>query len=497
MNMIDDLEKKEKQKSPNLINKKLKKHAHPTLRFWGKVFLVLAIALVGVGISLGVKVVMSISSHEITGDGEKISFFQQISHLFSKQGDKINGEKDDRINILLLGVGGYGHQGSLLTDTIIMLSFKPSTKQVAMLSIPRDLTVEYPGNYYWRKINNAIAFGLEMEYPGGGEALAVDLVEDVTGQEIHYYGRIDFAGFEQIIDGLGGIKINVENSFVDYTYPTDDYGLQTLSFTAGEQIMDGETALKYVRSRHGTNGEGSDFARAKRQQKVLLALKNKFTSFSTLINPQKISEILSTLGTHTKTDLEIWEMLKIYNLSQNIKEDNIINFVIDNSPGGYLKTEVGLEGAYILVPSADDFSEIHDLSENIFSYQEIKKEEATISIQNGTSQAGLAQEKAEGLIRNDYNIIDIGNYDNNKVKQTFIYDLTGGQIPDTIDSLRSDLNAPVYSNLPLMLKNFDPKKAMTLNLDYYHNLDLKKFSDLDILVVLGRDSINNQVLSYY
>jgi len=376
--MIDDLEKQEK---PNLIKKEKKQRTHPTLRFWGKIFIILAITLLVVGLSLSLKVISVISSQREKGDSERISIFQQISHLISKQGEKIKGEEEDRINILLLGVGGYGHQGSLLTDTIILASIKPSTKQVAFISIPRDLAVEYPGNYYWRKINNAIAFGQEMEYPGGGEALAIDLAQQVTGQKIHYYGRVDFTGFKEIIDGVGGIKVNVEKSFTDYSYPTEDYGYQTISFSAGEQIMDGETALKYVRSRHGTNGEGSDFARAKRQQKVLMALKDKITSFSTLINAKKISEILNTLGNHTKTNMEIWEMLRVYRLIQGVNQSNIITAVLDNGPNGLLKNTTGLNGAYILVPRAEDFSEIHKLCKDIFEQNTNSEEKAKISLE--------------------------------------------------------------------------------------------------------------------
>jgi len=381
--MINDLEKKEQssKKPPNLINKKIKKKKnHPALRYWGKIVLVLTIALLAVGLSLSFKIISSVSSHSSGADGEKISVFQQIGNLLSKQGEKLKGEENNRVNILLMGMGGYGHQGSLLTDTIILASFKPSTKQIALLSIPRDLAVEYPGDYYWRKINNSLAFGRDMDYPGGGEALAGDLVKQVTGQKIHYYGLIDFTGFEQIIDGLGGVKINVETSFNDYSYPTSDYGYQTISFSAGEQLMDGETALKFVRSRHGTNGEGSDFARAERQQKVIIALKNKITSFSTLISPKKIAEILNTLGSHTKTDMEIWEMLRLYKLTQSTKAENFNSIVLDNAADGLLKTETGINGAYILVPKADNFSQIHEFCENIFQKKESPEENPKVSI---------------------------------------------------------------------------------------------------------------------
>jgi hypothetical protein len=321
----------------------------------------------------------------------------------------------------------------------------------------------------------------------------------VTGLDIHYYGRIDFSGFEQIIDGLGGLKINVERSFTDTTYPTDNYGLQTVSFKAGEQLMDGQTALEYVRSRHGNNGEGSDFARAKRQQKVLLALKDKITSFTTLINPRKISEIINTLGSHTKTNMEVWEMLRLYNLAQNIQKNQVITTVLDNSEDGLSKAVVGENGAYLLEPKAGDFSQIQYLAKNIFNQNEIVQEGAKIAIKNATSTTGLAKIKAEELEALKYNIVNVDNYPQKDLKETIIYDKTAGRLTHTLAALKAKFNAPIVTDLPVIFEDTAPYEEMNLHaLSQRENLNknLNTDSNFDILIILGEDALPEHSLSY-
>jgi len=251
-------------------------------RWWWSTLILLFIVIV-IGLGFLTKIVLAINSTN-SQTGEKIGFFEQIKHLLINPEKEIKGESDDRLNMLLIGIGGAGHPGSYLADTIIVASLKPSTKEVAFISIPRDLYVEIP-DYGWRKINNAFAFGHGPDYPGGGEALLKEIVEDVTGLPIHYYARLDFEGFRKAIDDVGGIDIYVENSFTDYEYPDYNYGYQTISFKKGWEHMSGERALQFVRSRHGTSGEGSDFARSKRQQKVLFAVKERIFSINTFINP--------------------------------------------------------------------------------------------------------------------------------------------------------------------------------------------------------------------
>src|SRR3989338_5152255 len=128
--------------------------------------------------------------------------FKKITGLVFGEQEPLEGQRSDRINMLLTGMGGPGHDGPFLTDTIMVVSIKPSTKQIAMISIPRDLGVNIPG-HGWYKINHANAFG-EAKTQHVGAAFATRVIEDSFGIDIHYYTRVDFAGFEKMIDDIGG-----------------------------------------------------------------------------------------------------------------------------------------------------------------------------------------------------------------------------------------------------------------------------------------------------
>ncbi len=488
-----DSRSSDKAKSSSDINFGVKNKRKRWLSLILKVGLYSIVFAVIFGFSLSYKVIFS---SEGVFSRQNTSFFEQIKHLVTSGDKSIAGENTDRINIMLVGMGGPGHDGSYLSDTIIVASLKPSTKEVALLSIPRDLYVEIP-EYGWRKINNANAFGYLENPDKGGEQLLSTVLEEVLDQKIHYYASIDFSGFTKIINLLGGINIEVENSFYDYQYPDSNYGYQTISFQAGQQKMDGDSALKYVRSRHGTNGEGSDFARSRRQQQILTALKKKIFSVGTLINPNKIVEISETLGSHLKTDMEVWEVLRLANLLENIDTSKIVNRVLDTSTSGLLYSETTIDGAYILKPSAGDYSEIQYLAKNIFNYTSIVKEKASIEIQNGTNINGLADSTARRLSELSYNIIKVTNAEKRNITDTVIYDLSFGQNPETIKLLQKELAAAVNQTAPLFTNSVDQTASGNDNQKIQLETSFRNLSEIpdaqeeevDILIILGSDIV--------
>lgn len=387
-------------------------------------FLVLAVVIVGVSYV----VATSGSLKTITNQ----SLFTSLKRLVTNRDVPIKGESEDRINILLLGIGGEGHDGAYLTDTIIVASIKPSTKQIALLSVPRDLAVAIPNNGI-RKINAANAIGRDAEYPGGGEALTARIVSEVIGQPIHYFARVDFAGFTKLIDDVGGVSVTVHTPFTDHEYPTLDYGYQTISFKAGPQRMDGAVALKFVRSRHGNNSEGSDFARAARQQKILSALKDKLFSLSLLTSPQRLSLVLQTFGNHTKTNLELWEMFRLASLTRGASGPS--SHVLDTSPSGLLQNETGIDGAYLLVPRSGDFGEIRTLARNLFSLDAIAREQAHIAVNFAPKDRVAAKRLEDELAVYQATVTPIAAAPTNALARTIVYDLTNGQKPLTRDAL--------------------------------------------------------------
>lgn len=445
-----------------------------------------AMVVIGFGFGVTAKVILSVNSTN-SETGEKVQFFDQLKHLVLSPEKQLLGESEDRVNILLIGIGGEKHQGAYLADTIILASVKPSTGQVALLSIPRDLYVNIP-EYGFRKINNAMAFGQSDNYPGGGEVLLSRVVAEVTAQPIQYFARIDFTGFAKVVDDLGGITIDVPQSFVDTQYPDENFGYQTVRFQQGIQEMDGATALKYVRSRHGTNGEGSDFARSKRQQQVLLAIKEKGVAFETLVTPNRIITALSDLGQHNRTNLQIWEILRLANMINGLSDNNIINKVLDTSADGLLNSSTTADGAYILLPSSGTYTEIRALAKNIFLDQQVVKESTRIEVQNGTPITGLAQRVAEDLRGASFTVVGVSNASHRTHTETAIYDLSGGTKPYSLAKLKSELNAVVLDGTPDILVDVNaPVNYDQIKGESGESFETPTKNDVDFLVVVGTD----------
>ncbi|MFH1946591.1 MAG: LCP family protein [Candidatus Magasanikbacteria bacterium] len=427
-------------------------------------FIVLIIALV---ITVSSCVAMMLSEKPVPNDPlaydpetlepmEPNGFFKKVTHFVLNRSDKLNGEKDDRINILLLGMGGMGHDGPFLTDTIIIASIQPSSGKIAMLSIPRDLGVDIP-NHGWYKINHANAFG-EAEKRGTGGELAKKVIEETFDIPIHYYAQIDFTAFSEIIDEVGGVTVDVERSFIDNQYPAPNEEFQTISFEKGIQTMDGQTALIFARSRHGGNGEGSDFARARRQQKIIFALKEKLLSFATLANPLKINNIKNSLETHISTNLQFSDIMSLLRLAKELNTTKIITTVLDDSPDGFLQNSHSPNGAFILEPKTGNFTDINTMVANIFTNIPAQTDNtpdqtapaissANIEIQNGTWVVGLASGIRKKLQDNGFIISSVGNTEIKPQPNSAIYKISP-KANDTALRIQQELDIPIKQSLP-------------------------------------------------
>ncbi len=422
-----------------IINSKKKK------RFVTYTIAIIVIALIFSGRVL-------ISSQNATAWFSEINIFNKIRGLVPSADNKLKGEENDRVNILLLGMGGEGHDGAYLTDTIMLASFQPSTKRVSMVSIPRDLVSPVSG---WRKINSVNAYA-EQKTPGSGGEATSQAISDLLQIPIDYYVRADFNGFVNIINELGGIEINVENNFDDYTYPA--YGqednpnyyarFEHLHFDKGWQSMNGSMALKYARSRHSSSSEGSDFARAKRQQLVLEAVKEKLLSSRTLLNPVTVTKLANQFNKNISTNLSTWEILRLWELFKDVNRSQIINKVLSDAPDGFLISGTGEDGAYILTPRSGNFAAIINMVKNIFPTETAAPTEApeeknitisdnaSIMILNGTWVAGLASKTASVLEQSNFAIIKTGNAPVRNYEQTTVYDLSSGAKLESLEALK-------------------------------------------------------------
>lgn len=421
----------------------------------------------------------------ITLKPKKIGFLQTVRNFIFNSDNVLAGQQQDRINILLLGIGGPGHEGPYLSDTNIILSIRPSANQVAMVSVPRDLAAKINGHGL-KKINNANAFGEAENYGNGGE-YARKIFEETFNISIPYYARVDFSAFKELIDSVGGIIVDVERTFTDASFPNNN-SLQTVSFAAGPQQMNGERALIFARSRHGNNGEGSDFARTKRQQLVLAAFKKKILSAGTFLNPLTLQKVISSLAKHIRTNLDFGQIMFLVNMAKDIDSHEIKTLALDDSPNGLLKPLIGQDGAYLLAPKTDSYAEINSAILNIFNATDtpavaapdqnrsapvsMSVPTAKIEIQNGTWRAGLAAIKKQELEKDGLYVSAVGNSVKRPIDTTTIYIITTNTSGTIITSLMNKLRASSTSALPEWLKTAYNASS----------------SSSDIVIVLGEDA---------
>lgn len=345
----------------------------------------------------------------------------KINHFYSKiytPQKKI--EPKTEFNFLLFGYGGGQHEGTYLTDTIIVFHLDIKAKKAVLISIPRDLWVPLPtksGEKFSMKVNAIYQTELfpdtfpDVDQKNFGDkkdaAFFKYIIGQVIGQKIDYYAGIDFEGFKKAIDAIGGVEVNVDKSFIDFEYPIEgkekdlcgqeelfkkaekylnrqateenwkelekdnvlnDFvknateapylafpcRYERLEFKIGKTIMDGETALKFVRSRHSVD-DGSDFARAKRQHLFLQAVKDKVVSFNLLT---RIFPLLDTLGDHLRTDVSLDLIKQLIKEAGNINQYQLKTFIL--STENLLIDSISQDGQYILIPKAgeNDFSQI-------------------------------------------------------------------------------------------------------------------------------------------
>ena len=365
---------------------------------WFKILFPLILVLVGVGGFFAWKTGYTIN--KISKGGLLSSFVHNIPGVK----DEAKGEAEGRINIALLGMRGEGVTGGgLLSDTNMVVSVKLSENKASIISIPRDLYVTIPGTQEKQKINAVHAYG-EEKGKGQGLEYMKDILGEVTGLEIHYVASINFAGFKQLVDAIGGIEVTLEKPFEEamqfneakvcdgrvFTEPTGKYEIKKyktrsgktkiaaqyplctnpdkecsgdFKLPAGTQTLNGEQALCYARSRVTS----SDFERAKRQQIVIQAIKNKMTSAGTLTDFSKINDIFNALGNNVRSDMQAWEMQRLYEIYKQVPNPEMHQRVLEDSEEGLLYYPGESEAGYILLPRGDNYDKIHEMAQNIFT----------------------------------------------------------------------------------------------------------------------------------
>ncbi|MBM4434447.1 MAG: LytR family transcriptional regulator [Chloroflexi bacterium] len=248
----------------------------------------------------------------------------------------------DRLNVLLLGIDTReGASETQNTDAIILLSLEPRERTAVMLSIPRDTLVDIPG-VGRDKVNAAYAYAGD---PRKGPDLARRTVEAFLGIPIHSYAIIDFEAFRQTVWSVGGVLVDVRRPLRDERYPTNDFGIERFELRAGPQLMDGDDALRYARSRHDSN----DFSRARRQQTVVFALRERFA----LAGLFRLPGIVERVGPLVRTNFDPGNILPLARTVLSLDASEITSDVLlpcsgDLPPHCELREENGEKGYYLI-----------------------------------------------------------------------------------------------------------------------------------------------------
>jgi LCP family protein required for cell wall assembly len=359
-----------------------------------------------------------------------------------------------------------GETGPGLTDTIIVAFLDTQKGNAGMISIPRDTWVEVP-HYQPYKINQTFSVGEATSYPGGGPALLMETAGNLLDVPIDYYVQVDFKAFIVLVDSVDGVMVDVERKILVDPDPSIEGDMKKLK--KGLQVLPGDLALGYVRSRETANG---DFDRNKRQQQVLVGLQKKLFSYEilpTLI--PKIPELYRELSNHVETNLS---MRQIVTLAWAVRDINpgLVQTTVINQP--LVEAGFNSKDQYVLFPDTEAIQKVWMDMQQIVATpipqptkepslaESVERENAKVAVQNATTVPGLASQTADFLETKGIQVVEVGNSDKYK-DETFIYDYSGN--PSTIQKLFN---------------------VMNLNETHlYHRSDPN--SSVDVVIVLGAD----------
>lgn len=342
-------------------------------------------------------------------------------------------DSNGRTNILVFGTSGYDmggsdHDGAQLTDSIMVVSLDQESKDVAMLSLPRDLKVGYTctdtgkiNELYW--CNNQDG----KDEDGGARALMSE-VGDILGIDLQYYAHMDWGALVQLVDTLGGITVTLDEDVADdWTRTYIQAGVPTK--------LDGEGALGLARARHGT--ESGDFSRGASQQKILLGIKDRVVEKE--LSLTELVGMLNVLGDNLRTSFSIDEVKTVAKLVQDFPMENLRQVPLLGTPSGDYMTTTSIGGISYVVPSAGvgSYKTLQKYIAKMFSTDAVAREDAVIMVLNGSEVAGMASAEKAKLEEAKMNVGIIGDAPVGEYPAYVVYDLSGGKKPATKSALES------------------------------------------------------------
>ncbi|GAC1336800.1 MAG: hypothetical protein NVSMB29_00170 [Candidatus Dormibacteria bacterium] len=433
---------------------------------WKRGLALFVVAVVGVSSLYGAVLVGKLAS--LTGSNP----FSIISRLPGVIPHPGGGDIDSfpRTTVALFGYGGGEHDGAYLTDSILLLTMqKASGKPVeaAEISVPRDWYVPADmghGKTHYGKVNEAYEIGQiglpeksdVYGGPKGGGAQATHVLQQLLGVHIDHWVGVDFHAFQALVDAVGGIDVNVPDSFSDSQYPAGECvegdpksncGFWTIHFDAGKQHMNGGQALIFARSRHSNdNNEGTDFARSRRQQLIVQALKSKTRSVNIIAQAPKL---IDALGSDTITDMSFDDETKLYEEAKNLDVKEIRHISLDNQNFFY---DSNPNGIYYLFAHDKSYRTLQHYLQNALPDRAALAEKTPVKLLDGSGRGqdyfgNTASSRWSGLMNAlGFSTTDGGGV--SRVRTTQVIDNSGGKGTSTAQWFANYFGVPVTPGGP-------------------------------------------------
>ncbi len=392
------------------------------------------------------------------GVGKAQNVFRGTGTVAALSGDgpsieRLKGEGDGRVNILLLGVGGKNHDGGELTDTIMVMSVDPVNNTAELVSVPRDLWVLTGPSSTHKKINSVFESAVQAYSAENGVKkdkkasmdsgfLAIDkVIGTVLGVKIDYHAVVDFTAFERAIDAVGGVTVTVKTQLNDPMLAWEN-GNNAQLFMPGQQVLSGKRALLYTRSRYTT----SDFSRGDRQKEVIVALKNKVTTAKNMANPLKLRELATSFSDNAYSDLSPEGAVRLLSILRQVGSQNITQISLTDGPKPFLAPAM-LDGQSVVLPVAGqgNYADIQDFMRSKLHDGYIKKEAAPVYIVAKDGES--ARKTAENLQGYGYIVAGTGTLNAPPTTGTLI-DLSGDSAVYTKNYLKARYSEVGSEKLP-------------------------------------------------
>lgn len=432
---------------------KKKRGWRPSKKFFKRFFIVIFVILLLVGAYVGIKAFIA---------GSKIFGGNLFDVVAPAQ--PLKEDENGRSNILIFATSEddpHEHDGASLTDSIMIVSADQDKKVVAITSVPRDLWVEYDDSCdvgYEGKINAvfqcATGSDTKANAARGAEALRKK-VGEVYGLDIQYSVQVGYAAVQQAVDAVGGVDITIESDdprgILDRNFDWEcNYKCYFVKYPNGPAHLDGKHALMLARARNDAGGYGlsrGNFDREINQQKILVALRNKASSAGTLANPVAATQLIDSLGDNIRTNFVAAEIKTLINIAKDTKEANIDRFsLVDEDPAILTTGNVSGQSVVRPVVGLKDYSEIQAYVSKRLTMDEATKENATITVLNGSGRVGAATETKEKLAAKGFNVVEVGNAtESAEYGKVAIYKLSTKKQPATGKKLTKVLGAKVKS----------------------------------------------------